>query len=67
MIPSVVASERGTAQTTGMSKAISVVPVGLRDMIGERYGAPGKLQSCHLVEPVWISQAIEGDSPVDER
>ena len=36
-------------------------------MAWEFYGTPGKLQSCRLVEPVWISQAIEGDSPVDER
>jgi len=66
-IPLVAASESGRAQTASMLKAISVVLAGLWDMIWNQYGDSERLQNCHLVEHVWISQAIEGDSPVNER
>ena len=66
-IPSVAASERGTAQTMCMLKAESVVHVGSWGVFGELFGTPGRLQIRRLVEARWTSGAIEGDSPVGER
>ena len=46
---------------------MTVVHVGLRDAPWGVYGLPGGLQNRFLAEPVWISRAVEGDSPVGER
>ena len=50
-----------------MSQAVPLVYPGLRDASSELYGASGGLQNLLLVEHRWISGAIDGDSPVDER
>ena len=62
-----MASERGKAQTVRMFKAVSVVRAGLWGVLSGWYGAPERLQICILVEHRWISGAIEGDSPVDQK
>ncbi len=49
-IPSVAASESGTAQTARMFKAVSVVRAGLRDISSRPYGTSGGLQIRLLVE-----------------
>ena len=49
-----------------MLKVISVVLLGSWDAFWWQYDATGRLQSCRIVELVWICQAIEGESPVSE-
>ena len=48
-------------------KAVSFVHTGLWDVLSGSYGALERLQTRLLVEHRWISGAIDGDSPVDER
>ena len=50
-----------------MFKAISVVPVGSRDVSSEPYGVPGRLQNWRLVEACWICISKEGERPVNEK
>ena len=67
MIPSVAASERGTAQTVSMLKVAPVVLMGLRGVFARLCKVLERLQSYTLAEPFWIRKTIEGDSPVGER
>jgi len=52
-IPSVVASERGTAQTIRYAKPVRVVSMGSRVRAGRLYGAAGKLQNRRLIKLIW--------------
>ena len=66
-IPSVAASERGTAQTCAVLKASTVAAWGLQGMDFRLCWESGKVTKFHLRRMMLERSIIEGDSPVVEK